>query len=306
MRPGTRANLRVQSSTYMQFCDNYGFQPFPASDRQVIRFAVYLNKIKKLAPNTVENYVSGVRTLHGLAQLQPPAIDCYLLKAVIKGMRYQHKIPVKKAAAIDPSVFKAMVPHVDFKSDLELVAWVATLMGFHLLLRASNITSASRFHFDPNVNLCRRDFRMQQDVMLVHIKWTKTMQFKEDKLLIPVIPFTETALSAVDWFKYMISRIPAGPDEPAFSVPFKGSNLPLSYSQLARLLHKWTAAAKLDSAKYSCHCLRRGGASWLDRHSVPDRVIQVIGDWKTQCFKRYIDSALQTRLQAMTAFAQMK
>lgn len=139
----------------------------------------------------------------------------------------------------------------------------------------------------------------------MHIKWTKTLQFKERQLLIPVISFTEPALSAVHWFQYMIKRIPAAPDEPAFSVPNKGIYQLLSYSQLSRLMKKWTSAAGLDCRFYTTHCLRRGGASWLDKHSVPDRVIQVIGDWKMQCFKRYIDSALHTRLRAMAAFAKM-
>lgn len=144
---------------------------------------------------------------------------------------------------------------------------------------------------------------MHQDVMLVHIKWTKTLQFKEKKLLIPVISFHEPGISAVDWFQYMIGRIPASQSDPAFSVPVKGVNLLLSYSQLTHLLHKWVTAAGIKQ-DITCHSLRRGGASWLDRHLVPDRVIQVLGDWKTQCFKEYIDSALETRLQAMQAFKQ--
>lgn len=303
-RPGTRRNLKTQANTYYQFCAFYDLKPLPASDRQLIRFAVYLHVFKQLLPDTIDNYLSGVRTLHGLAGVRIPAVDNFVLKAVLKGMKYRNKRTTRKAAAIDPDVFRMLLPHVDLCDDLELVGWVAILMGFHLLLRVSNLTSRSRLHFDPSINLCRKDFRMVQDILLVHIKWTKTLQFKERKLLIPVISFTDPQLSAVKWFKIMINRIPAKPSEPAFSVPCQGVNLPLSYSQLTCLLKKWTTAAQLDSHRFTGHCLRRGGASWLDVQGVPDRVIQVLGDWKTQCFKEYIDSALHTRLQAMVAFAQ--
>lgn len=303
-RPGTRMNLQSQAAAYYQFCDKYRLQPIPASDVQVTRFAVYLHVVKQLLPVTIENYLSGLRTIHALAGVECPVVNSYSLKAILKGVKARNKRPVKKALAIDPHIFRALFAQVDFSSNLELVAWVALLMGFHLLLRASNLTSSSRKHFNPEVNLCRRDFRMQEDIMLVHIKWSKTLQYKEKKLLIPVLSFTEPELSAVTWFKIMIDRIPAQPQDPAFSVPVKGNNLPLSYSQLARLLHKWKNMAGLSQSAISCHSLRRGGASWLDRHLVPDRVIQVLGDWKTQCFKQYIDSALHTRLKAMEAFAQ--
>lgn len=177
-------------------------------------------------------------------------------------------------------------------------------MGFHLLLRASNITSKSTTYFDPEVNLTRSDFRMHGDLLLVHIRWTKTLQFKERKLLIPVIPFTDQDISAVWWFEFMISWIPAPPQAPAFSVP-KGDKLyPLSYSQLDRLMKVWCQRAKIDSARLILHCLRRGGASWLKEKGVSDSVIQAMGDWRTMMFLRYIDSALQTRLEAMAMFAE--
>lgn len=303
-RPGTKKNLSTQAQTYYQFCDKYKLNPFPATSRQLLRFVTFLHVHKHLKPDTIGNYIAGVRTLHELLEITPPS-HSYVLKTIIKGLKARDKVPCRQAAPIDPDIFCKLYPHVNFQHKLEMVAWVALLMGFHLLLRASNITSASRFRFDPSINLTCRDFRMQNDIMPVHIKWTKTLQYKEKKLLIPVISFTKPGLSAVKWFQHMIACIPAGPDEPAFSVPDKGVNLPLSYSQLSRLLKEWAIKARLDPRRYSLHCLRRGGACWLDTHGVPDRVIQVLGDWKSQAFKLYIDSALHTRLQAMTAFANI-
>lgn len=302
-RPGTRNNLSTHANSYYEFCERYRLKPFPATSRHLVRFVSFLHLTKNLKADTINNYISGVRTLHELVELEPPKIT-YVIKTMIKGVRSRDKRPRKQAVPIEPEIFMKLLPHVNFRDKKELVAWVALLMGFHLLLRPSNLTSISKHRFDPQINLTRQDFRMKRDVMLVHIKWTKTLQYKEKKLLIPVISFTETGLSAVKWFQHMIQQIPAGPQDPAFSVPNKGVNQPLTYSQLDRLLKKWAAAAKLGSKSFSLHGLRRGGACWLDKHGVPDRVIQVLGDWKTQAFKLYIDSALHTRLQAMQAFAE--
>lgn len=302
-RPGTRSNLTTQAQTYYQFCDKYGLAPFPATTRQINRYVTYLYFVKHLKAETISNYVSGVRTLHELMEIAAPQ-NSYITKLLLKGVKGRDKLPRKQAVPVDPELFLKLLPHVQFGEPVQLVAWVALLMGFHLLLRASNLTAKSKHAFDPQINLTRQDFRMKHDVMLVHIKWTKTLQYKERKLLIPVIPFTQPLLSAVKWFQYMIARIPAKPTDPAFSVPHKGVNVPLTYSQLDRLYKQWVELAQLPGGSYSLHGLRRGGACWLDRHGVPDRVIQVLGDWKSQAFKLYIDSALQTRLQAMQAFAE--
>lgn len=306
-RPGTRKNLQSQINNYYDFCDKYRLRPFPANDIQMTRFAVFLHKNKQLKPNTINNHIAAVRTMHGLCELVVPDTSGFLHQAVIRGMKARNIIPTKKATLIQPDIFRMIKPFVNFDNVLELVAWVAMLMGFHLLLRASNITARSRYEFEPKENLVRQDFRMHKGIMVVHVRWAKTLQYQERKLLIPVIPFVEEDISATKWFEYMINRIPAGPNSPAFAVPTKVGKvtklLPLSYSQLSRLLKKWTSLAGLQKSNFSSHCLRRGGACWLKKQKVADSVIQAIGDWRTQSFLQYIDSALSTRMDAMIAFA---
>lgn len=288
---------------YYQFCDRFHLQYFPASTTQITRFAVYLFGVQGLTPETITNYVSAVRTIHGILELEVPNMSNVVFQAVIKGMKARLKRAPRQAQPIDPFIFKQIAKHVNFEDPLELVAWVACLMGFHLLLRASNLTSRSSQFFDPEQNLVRADFRRHQTLLVAHIRWTKTLQYKERKLLIPVIPFTDDDISAVAWFHYMIHRIPAPPHAPAFSVPKGGKLYPLSYSQLSRLLKKWTSLAGLNSSALTAHCLRRGGASWLKEKGVSDSVIAAMGDWRTFTFLKYIDSALRTRLDAMIEFA---
>lgn len=302
-RPGTQNNLKTQVIAYYEFCDTFGLRHLPADNLQLTRFAVYLHLNRKLKPNSINNYISGVRTLHGLAGYTVPCTDDLVHKTVLKGIRNRNKKPTKQAEAITPQVLKMLFPQVDFSDNLELVAWVAVLIGFHCLLRASNLTVRSASSFNPHEHLLRKDFRMHSSLLLVHIKWTKTMRYRERKLLIPVIPFADSDINAVKWFRFMVSFIQAPPDAPAFSVPTSKGFSPLTYAQLSRKLKKWSEACHLDSSKYTSHCLRRGGASWLDEQGVPENVIAVLGDWRTTAFKAYIDSALKTRMRAMIMFA---
>lgn len=302
-REGTRQNLKTQVSSYYEFCKTFRLNPLPADGKQLTRFAVFLHKFKNLKPDTISNYISAVRTLHGLAELQMPDTDGIVHQKVLKGIRSRNKQPRKQAEAITPEILSAIFRQVDTSDYLELVAWVAVLIGFPCLLRASNLTTRSVPAFNPQENLLRRDFRMHGNILLLHIKWTKTMQYRERKLLIPVIPFGDNEIDAVRWFNTMINTIPAPPEAPAFAVPTKNGLAPLTYAQLARLLKKWTQACNLNPDAFTCHCLRRGGASWLDEQGVPESVIAVLGDWRTNAFKLYIDSALKSRMRAMIKFA---
>lgn len=303
-RPGTKANLKSQISAYYEFCDRYQLAEIPANTGQLTRFAVYLFRIKKLSPDSIMNYLSAVRTLHGLLEIPTQEMHGFVLDAVMRGMKAEYVVPRRRALAFDPLIFRQMFVHVDFDNPMEMVAWVAALMGFHLLLRVSNITAKSRFKFNKQENLVRADFRIHNKVMLVHIRWSKTLQYGERKLLIPVIPFLDAELSATAWFQFMIHKIPAPPDAPAFAVPGKNNQLfPLSYGQFSRLLRKWTTAANLNSARLTSHGLRRGGTTWLTRNGVPDHIIQAIGDWRTQVFRSYIDQSLKERVRTMVAFS---
>lgn len=302
-RPGTQSNLKTQVSAYYDFCDTFHLRYLPADNLQLTRFAVHLHLNRNLKPDTINNYISGVRTLHGLAGFKISCVDDLAHQLVIKGIKNRNKQPRKQAEAITPQVLKMLFQKVDTSDVLELVAWVAVLIGFHCLLRASNLTSRSVSSFSPQENLLRRDFRMHENLLLVHIKWTKTMQYRERKLLIPVIPFEDPDIDAIKWFSFMVSTIAAPPSAPAFSVPTKKGLSPLTYSQLSNKLKKWSHACNLDPSKFTTHCLRRGGASWLDEQGVPENVIAVLGDWRTNAFKAYIDSALKTRMRAMIMFA---
>lgn len=301
-QPGTWSNITSQVSGYYRFCDQYGLQYLPASPQQLTRFAVFLFEVKKLSPDTISNHISTVRTLHGLAGLALPQPSTYVHNRVIAGMKNRTKKPTKQAVAVTPEMLAQIYHAVDFSSCLEMVTWVAILMGFHCLLRVSNLTAPSSKTFDCTRHLMRKDIRMHDNIMLVHIRWSKTLQYRERKLLIPVIPFSEQWLSAVQWFNYMISIIPAGPQDPAFAVPTDKGLQPLTYHQLSRLLRKWANMVNLDPKTMTSHCLRRGGASWLTERGVPDHIVQAIGDWRTMVFKKYIDQALRTRLQALVAF----
>ena len=50
--------------------------------------------------------------------------------------------------------------------------------------------------------------------------------------------------------------------------------------------------------------LRRGGTSLGFDVNLPGEAIKLLGDWASDCYRRYIDVTLEARLKAMTVFTQ--
>ena len=49
---------------------------------------------------------------------------------------------------------------------------------------------------------------------------------------------------------------------------------------------------------YSSHSLRRGGTTHAFNKGIPEQTIKVLGNWASQCFRKYIELTVETRLQA--------
>ena len=69
--------------------------------------------------------------------------------------------------------------------------------------------------------------------------------------------------------------------------------------KLKQLLTK----AGLDPSSFSGHSFRRGGASYLYSIGGTTLMVQVLGDWASQVFTRYLHLSLEDRLEAQELIA---
>ena len=64
------------------------------------------------------------------------------------------------------------------------------------------------------------------------------------------------------------------------------------------------AKAGLDPSLYSGHSFRRGGASFLYSVGGSTLMVQVLGDWASQVFTRYLLLSLDDRLDAQNLISK--
>ena len=108
--------------------------------------------------------------------------------------------------------------------------WCLFLFAFLLMARKSNLVPMSKCDFDPSKILLRKNIFVGQDVIIVLIKYTKTIQFRERQLRIPVLSIPGSPLCPFIAYKDMCKLIPASGNNPAFCLPSLKSVVPVTLS----------------------------------------------------------------------------
>ena len=249
-----------------------------------------------MAHSSIINYVSGIRTLHARLALPYPG-DSLELKLVLRGLSRLNPRALRQAAPMTPCILLEMFQLLDVSQALDAVFWSLFLMAFFTLARKSNLVPTGNDSVDADRHLKRRDVTVTDFGLLVCFHWTKTIQFKERVLEIPLVAMPGHSLCPVRAYLNMIKLVPASPDSAAFLLPSRRSVRPVKYKQFLAVLRHLLSGLGLDSSQYSTHSFRRGGATFAFHSDVPADLIQVQGDWASDAYRRYIDMSLEHRVQ---------
>ena len=193
---------------------------------------------------------------------------------------------------------------VDYTNHIDMVVWVCSLVGFTMFLRWSNLVPEAMDKFNPQMQFRRQDFNLTGPLsaMMAEITWAKNLQFKQKILRVPVLPTENKAICPVIWVHYMVQQIPAGPQDPAFTIWVGGEKMALSANQLLSRIRKWLNLIKEDKQQYSLHSLRQGGATFAYQCNIKGEMIKKLGNWASEAYKRYIDISMDDRYESMKAF----
>ena len=140
--------------------------------------------------------------------------------------------------------------------------------------------------------------------MMFEIRWSKTIQFRQKVLRLPVLPAANKAICPVYWVHYLLARGAGSPDQPLLALKNKGEIVSLSANQLIYRIRKWLKLIGLDDSRYSLHSLRRGGTTFTYESNMEEDMIKLLGDWSSQAYKRYIDVSIEKRVNSMKEFVQ--
>ena len=159
---------------------------------------------------------------------------------------------------MDHDSLRLLYQQVDFNSELEIVAWVAVLVGFNLILKISNLGPDVRKNFSARKNFVRSDLTIRREIPTILVRWAKNIQHRNKTMWCPLVPSNDSRICPQFWVKQMFRAIPADAEEPMSLVREGKLRFPLTSVQVNRLLKKWMDKVELP-ANFTGHCLHRGG-----------------------------------------------
>ena len=191
---------------------------------------------------------------------------------------------VQQAMPITLAHLKAISQVVKIHDQTQLAIWCAVLFGFFMFLCKSNLVPNSQVHASLHQLSCK-DIKLDGDLMLVLVKWSKTNQFGE-KIQYPIIERKDKDLCLLMWLKWMAHAILGGPNHNLFSYYVNGKIIPITYSELLEQLKDWLMEIGVeDPENFSSHSLRRGRLMHAFKNKVAEKTIKLLGNWASDCYK---------------------
>ena len=281
IRPSTKRSYKTAWNTYKRFSKQVRIPTLPLSD---IKLQYFVSSIgSKVSFETIKVYLSGLRYHSLLAGHNVRIQNMDGLIFVLRGIRrVQGKSMVRrKRDPILPHHIRTLGRYLSQnQSPRDYVMIMAAItLAFFGLLRSSEYTSIGSRHYDKDITLYKEDisFNENMSVMTIHVKGSKTDPFREGTNI--VIPRINSDICPIN---FMIRYLHKAPSTGTLFRYQSGKYL------TRRDIHSIFSKYLNDNVNLNTHSLRIGGASLLSKAGIPEHIIQKIGRWKSDCFKRYI------------------
>ena len=238
--------------------------------------------------------------------LPPPPLSHCRVQLTLRGLKRLLSALVQFKIPITPNILLALRDVMDFSLPLHRALWATFLLGFFRFFRKSNIIPPSHSQLSPTKQLSRSDFHFTSWGLIVSVKWSKVIQFRERTLLIPLVSIPSHALCSVHALRDFFDTCLAPASSPAFVLPTATGLRSISYSSFTKHLKGLLRLAGLNPDNYSGHSFCGGGATYASSLGIPHELTQLQGDWASTAYLEYLTRPLRQRLSlAQTVASQL-
>ena len=292
----TNRTYAAQKLVYFEFCHKMSIAPILLSQCDLGRYIAYLSR--KLCFTSIRQYLNVVRILHVEAGLPNPLENNWYVSSILKGIRRVKGDASQQKLPITLDILRKIFSQLDLHCSLDRVFWAACLVAFYSLFRKSNLLIPSIDVFDPNKHLCASDASFTPEGVVLSVRWSKVIQFRERTLQIPLPRIPNSAFCPSNAILGMLLECPKIKDPvPLFQYVENSSCLPLTQAVFSKRLHDVLMRSGFPSKRYSNHSFRRGGASFALSCGLPVDLIKLQGDWKSNACERYLEHSYGLRRQ---------
>ena len=219
--------------------------------------------------------------LHQATGLQPVS-GAPLVQAALAGFRRMLAQPKVHKESVTAEMLKAMVEAAGPEPSLSEVRLLAVCL----------LTFAGFLYCEELLKLECADVEFNTEGLVMHIKSSKTDQFREGASLVVARTGLSTCPVAMMERYFCLGNLCSGSHDKVFRAIVHtktGETLRrsggLSYTQLRELLLPKIAQLGMDPELFGMHSLRAGGATAAANAGVPDRLFKRHGRWRSESAK---------------------
>jgi len=206
-----------QTRSYLSFCAYYGYQPLPAAGSTLNRYAAFL--ASSLSASSIPAYLNAVSILHLEHGLTDPTKNNFNLATTPREIKRPKGLTVSQKKPITQQILLALRNQLNWDDPWHATFWAVCLVAFFGLLRKANLLCRASAQFDTLKHLRRRDIIFFANWTIVIKRWSKTIQFSERMLTIPLPRIDQNPLCPYRALKHAFSLVPAPLAGLAFVIP---------------------------------------------------------------------------------------
>ena len=194
-----------------------GYTSVPASADTVCRYIAYLDSTGHKS-TTIPQYLNIISVMHKQAGLQNPIQGNWKVQSLLTGIKRLKGESVQQKLPVDQHMLYKIRTCLKPYCSLDMTFWAACLVAFFSFLRMGNLLLPSASSFNPTVHLTLKDITFHKWGTILKLRWSKTIQFSERILCIPLPKIQNSPLCPTAALKRAIAlSMTTGHNGPAFS-----------------------------------------------------------------------------------------
>ena len=179
----TRRTYSTHRDTYLQFCFYMNLPSVPATSSTICLYATFLARSLKFP--SIKQYLSIIGLLHKEFGLPNPLLDNWHLSSLLTGVkRVMGNAPMQKLP-ITLDILRGIFGWLNLNYSVDASFWAICLVAFFGMFRKSHLLSTTSGSFDPVRQFTKADFRFFPWGVLVRVRRSKTIQFREKEVFFP-------------------------------------------------------------------------------------------------------------------------
>lgn len=262
------------------FCLLIERTPVPLNVDVIAMFLLHL-AIQGLAYTSINNEVSAIITFGKLHGSHVDVRGDFGVKLTLIALRRILGDSPTPRDELLPADLIAMYGYVNKQDFFDWSTWVGVVFLYRTMLRKGHLFPGE---FNHNL-LTRSDIKFTDFGLVVRITKSKTIQFKQRLVEVPVCT-GGGLLCLVSLLKDYFSRFPTMPHAPILSNFFWGRTMAVAYPRALKILQSWGRLAGIRKL-IGMHSLRRGSATLMSLGGIAIHDIQNRGDWKSSTVLQY-------------------